>query len=63
MHICLLVATLDKSYWPAHKTTDYGTPSMCAKGGGGMGGEGTQTITFILFNQNICCGYSKEPSQ
>ena len=22
-----------------------------------------QNIIFLLLNQNICCGYSKEPSQ
>ena len=26
-------------------------------------GVRTEKLFFLLFNQNICCGYSKEPAQ
>ena len=36
-------------------------------GGGGGGGRGltvcSQNLISLFFNQNLCCGYSKEPSQ
>ena len=46
---------------------------VCVGGGGqiktGKGVSGTlvksvyQKLIFLFLNQNICCGYSKEPSQ